>query len=263
MLNNAGSHTRLNRSSNRRPRSASRPAVQLDLHPPYRPNAASCSGQPAAPVFTGVSSDHCSHSPCLDTLPPFPMWPAFPASEYYGGSAPPTPFGRQRAYPPDRPGGTPDGTRTDGSHVHCCSGRRARRPALPLRHRRGYAADLHHDLPGPTHDTVPTVPRHRPPPGDGRRLRTAHQPKSTGFELVDDQEASRHRFLAYTFPSRSPGPARPVVPDRPDFVAAAPTLPGVPRVRLPPASPRRYDGQAIEGLSPPSETTAPRGAPPL
>ena len=61
------------------------------------------------------------------------------------------------------------------------------------------------------------------------RLRTAHQPRSTGFELVDDEEALRHRFLTYTFPSCSPGTARPVVPDRPDFVAAAPTLPGVPQ----------------------------------
>jgi len=36
------------------------------------------------------------------------------------------------------------------------------------------------------------------------------------------------------------------VPNRPDFVAAAPTLPGVPRVRLPPASPSRYDDQAMQ-----------------
>jgi hypothetical protein len=36
-----------------------------------------------------------------------------------------------------------------------------------------------------------------------------------GFELVDDEEASRHRFLAYTFPSRSPGTAGPVVPKPP------------------------------------------------
>lgn len=56
-------------------------------------------------------------------------------------------------------------------------------------------------------------------------VRTAHQPRSTGFELVDDEEASRHRFLAYTFPSCSPSTARPVVPDRPDFVAAAPIHP--------------------------------------
>jgi len=35
----------------------------------------------------------------LLSLSPFPKWPALPASEYYGDSAPSTPFGRQRAYP--------------------------------------------------------------------------------------------------------------------------------------------------------------------
>ena len=126
-------------------------------------------------------------------------------------------------------------------------GQRARCPALPLRSRRGYSAGLHHDLPGPAHVTVLTVPRPRHPPGwqARRKVRTAHQPRSTGFELVDDEEVLRHRFLAYTFPSCSPGTARPVVPNRPDFVAAAPTLPGVPRFRLPPASPSRCDGQAM------------------
>src|SRR5690606_24515495 len=123
-------------------------------------------------------------------------------------------------------------------------GQRARRPALPLRSRRGYAVDLHHDLPGPTHTTVPTVPHpdgHLAGGHHKRHVRTAPQPRSTWFELVDDEEASQHRFLAYTFPSRSPGTARPVVPNRPDFVAAAPTLPGDPRFRLPPTSPSRYD----------------------
>ena len=40
----------------------------------------------------------------------------------------------------------------------------------------------------------------------------------------------QHRFLAYTFPSRSPSPAHPAVLNRPDFVAAAPTYPGDPRI---------------------------------
>ena len=72
--------------------------------------------------------------------------------------------------------------------------------------------------------------------------------------------ASWRTFLAYTFPSRSPRPAHPAVPGRRDFVEAAPTLPGDPRLRLPPASPHRCDGEEMDGLSPPSETTAPRGA---
>ena len=56
----------------------------------------------------------------------------------------------------------------------------------------------------------------------------------------------KHRFLAYTFSSRSPDPTHPVVLGRPDFVAAAPTLPGVPRIRLPPTSPHRYDARATK-----------------
>ena len=40
--------------------------------------------------------------------------------------------------------------------------------------------------------------------------------------------------------------------DRRDFVEAAPTLPGDSRFRLPPASPHRYDGREMDGLSPPS-----------
>ena len=48
-----------------------------------------------APVFTGASSD-ITVPPCFLSLPPLS---AFPTSEYYDGSAPTAPFGRQRAYP--------------------------------------------------------------------------------------------------------------------------------------------------------------------
>ncbi len=73
--------------------------------------------------------------------------------------------------------------------------------------------------------------------------RSWHRPRSTGFELVNDEEASPHRFLAYTFPSCSPGTARPVVPDRPDFVAAAPI------------HPRRSPGTDCRQLHPAAATT--------
>jgi hypothetical protein len=58
----------------------------------------------------------------------------------------------------------------------------------------------------------------------------------------------QHRFLAYAFPPRSPGPTRPAVPSRPDFVTAAPTLTTIPWIRLPSALPNRYDGQASKVL---------------
>ena len=119
------------------------------------------------------------------------------------------------------------GAGAGGSHVHCCSvnGRGAR--LCPC----GFVMA--------TPQTVTTTcrTRHMPPfrqfptptaawlTTTKGRVRTAHQPRSTGFELVDDEEALRHRFLAYTFPSCSPGTARPVVPNRPDFVAAAPIHP--------------------------------------
>src|ERR1017187_9148739 len=66
------------------------------------------------------------------------------------------------------------------------------------------------------------------------RVRTAIQPLSAGFELAVIQEAYRSRFLAYTFPSRSPRPAHPAVPGRRDFVEAAPALPGDPRSEVGP-----------------------------
>jgi hypothetical protein len=94
-----------------------------------------------------------------DTLPPFPRWPALPASEYYGGSAPLTTIGRRRAYPPRPARATarrgPDSKRFPRS-LH--SGQRGRHPALPLRHRHGYAVDLHRDLPGQACGTRPRVP---------------------------------------------------------------------------------------------------------
>ena len=106
-------------------------------------------------------------------------------------------------------------------------GRRARRPALPLRSRRGYAADLHHDLPGPTHSPS------RQFPAPGRRLadgsRHGYAPHSSPHPPGSSWSTIKRLYdtgsSACTFPSRSPGTARPVVPDRPDFVAAAPTHP--------------------------------------
>lgn len=71
---------------------------------------------------------------------------------------------------------------------------------LPLWPRRGYAVDLHRGLPGQAADTRPGVPR----PVMRERVGTTVQPVSTGFELAVLQEAYRHRFLAYAFPSCSP-----------------------------------------------------------
>lgn len=54
---------------------------------------------------------HCSLLPFSKPLPPFAMWPAFPTSDYYGGSAPPGPFDGRCAYPGCRAGRPPAGNR--------------------------------------------------------------------------------------------------------------------------------------------------------
>jgi len=61
------------------------------------------------------------------------------------------------------------------------------------------------------------------------------QPRSVRFELAPDQGGVLHRFLAYSFPSRSPGPAHLTVLNRPGFVRAALALPSTTGVRLPSA----------------------------
>jgi len=84
----------------------------------------------------------------VNPLGRFAMWTAFPSSDYYQPSAPPEAIGGRRAFPPrphlvGRPwtgaaGWFPRSPRTV---------RRVRWPAMPLRHRHGYAADLHRGLP--------------------------------------------------------------------------------------------------------------------
>jgi hypothetical protein len=76
------------------------------------------------------------------------MWSAFPASDYYGPSA-----------PPHSPRSTVDlarhqpwlgrlvGRLWDGSHVHQQFGWQDRRPAMPLQPRHEYAAGLPRGLP--------------------------------------------------------------------------------------------------------------------
>jgi len=94
-----------------------------------------------------------------DTLPPFPRYPAFPRSEYYGGSAPPAPSAGVRPIQTPYPGRIPDRNGHGWFPRSLLSGRRVRHPALPLRPRHGYAADLHHGLPSQATKTRTGVPR--------------------------------------------------------------------------------------------------------
>ncbi len=123
-----------------------------------------------------------------------------------------------------------------------------RHPALPLRHRHGYAVDLHRDLPGQTCGILPGVLRSPPRARTSAERSGTHRTPARIHRIRAGHNLKRpqHRFLAYAFSSRSPGPTHPAVLGRPDFVAAAPTLTDVLRLRLPPASPHRYDGEATK-----------------
>lgn len=108
------------------------------------------------------------------------MCAAFPRPEYYAGSAPPRAFGRRRAYPPAAPGRDRPRSSTRWFPRSLLTARGRRCPAMPLRHRPGYAVDLHQGLPA-GRDTRPRSF----PPGTARRVRTATQPISARFELVE------------------------------------------------------------------------------
>jgi hypothetical protein len=109
------------------------------------------------------------------------------------------------------------------------------------RHRHGYAADLPHGLSGQVKEPSRKVPAVSNPGGTHRA-----RPTSTRFEPVYGLKDLRHRFLAYSFPPRSPDPHHLAVLARPGFVRAAPTLPGTTRIRLPPASPPCCDKTAAK-----------------
>ena len=111
------------------------------------------------------------------------MGSAFPASDYYGSSAPSRRHRPAMRLPAGQPAAARKGDRRDGSHVHSRTVRRGRRPAMPLQHRHGYAAGLHRGL--PTGDI--TQPRSSPTGdavGHADRVRAAIQPRSARLELV-------------------------------------------------------------------------------
>jgi hypothetical protein len=108
------------------------------------------------------------------------MYAAFPRSEYYAGSAPSRTFGGRRAYPPTSLARTRPGSSTRWFPRSLLTVRERRCPAMPLRHRSGYAVDLHQSLPA-KRDNRPKSS----PPGNARQVRTATQPISARFELVE------------------------------------------------------------------------------
>ena len=149
-------------------RIVARPAVQpgLDLqYPPLSPERAS----------RQITRIH-QRSPGLPALPLLTCWPPSPCGRL---SRPRTTTG-----PPPRPVPSADDVPAlpacwphaaraapAGSHVHRKADRRVRRPALPLRHRHGYAAGIHHGLPAGVH-----MPAREFPATRRQRVRTAPSP---------------------------------------------------------------------------------------
>src|SRR5262249_23355881 len=80
----------------------SRPAVQLDLHLPYREVSRVCTRPRHGAGIHWRIFGHCLPS-LTDTLPPFPVCRAFPGPEYYGGSVPTAPSAGVAPIPPPPP----------------------------------------------------------------------------------------------------------------------------------------------------------------
>ena len=150
---------------------------------------------------------HCRPSPC-DRL-------SRPRTTTTAPSHP-RPLGRRCAQP-ERPRWQRDPGQTQGgSRVHLLIARRRKHPTRPLRPRRGYPAARHPGLPS-VPPTCRGVPRLRNE-GNGCASRPAQiRQVRAGASL----RGVERRFLAYTFPSRSPHPRRLAVPTRHGFVGAA------------------------------------------
>ena len=126
---------------------------------------------------------------------------------------------------------------------------------MPLRHRHGYAADLHRDLPNRRHQPAHEFPAIRA----GARHCPAHirQIGAGVFVLRGVRSLVPHVhlpvLLAGPAPSGSTGTSR-------RCRGCFPPSPTSPRIRLPPAptAPLRWPGDG--GLSPPFGRTAPHGA---
>jgi hypothetical protein len=115
------------------------------------------------------------------------MHRAFPGSEYYGDSAPPTPS--VGIAPIHRPSPLAEEQRWNVREWFprsLVSGRRVRHPALPLRYRHGYCRRpfTMASKPKPTRPDLEF-----PGPNNDGRVRAANQPESTGLELASCQEA--------------------------------------------------------------------------
>ena len=183
------------------------------------------------------------------------MWPALPAPEYYGGSAPPGPFSGRRAYPRPELAARQQGTATGRFPRSLSFARRRRSPAVSQRHRHEYAADLPHGLPGPVKEPPREVPAARRYGGTHRA-----RPLSTRFEPVyglKDVTAPVPRvLLSATLAGPAPSGSTGHVPALSGLLPPSPAPPGsgCPQLHRPAATRRRRRSLTS------TRTTAPRCA---
>ena len=224
-----------------------RPTVKLGLHLRYPPAWTQQAPGQSAAIRRRVLR-HCRIHPFAKPLPPFAMRPAFPTSDYYGGSAPPGPFSGRRAYPARRTGGAPDESRDRMVPVFTVVRSSKEEPDCVQRHRHEYTADLPRGLPDQLSYTDLEDPHHNGNGGKAPRS-DPHRQVRAGVLLRD----VKRRFLAYSSSSRSPDPPHLAVLARPGVIGAACH------------HPRRHPDQAApsfnhllrqakgDGLSPPLE----------
>ncbi len=174
------------------------------------------------------------------TLSPFPMRPAFPASEYYGDSA--TTRRQQRAsrLPTGRLAADREGRHRVASHVHCCPLRRDRRPAIPRWQRPDRTSQ---SWPGPPAAHFPETAREEGPSAPAHSSTTA-RPIHQVRQVADDSRGFNHWF-SFLAPLRLRLRARAVWWYRPapTLSGLLPTSPPTRRFGLPSASTSRCDNR--------------------
>ena len=185
------------------------------------------------------------------------MWSAFPASDYYGPSAPPHSRRSTVDHARHQPGlGRLARRRWDGSHVHQRFGWQDRRPAMPLQPRHEYAAGLPRGLPGYAFRLRSHLPT------QVGKVCTAARPRSARFEPVPELEGVQppvHSRCTLSASLAGPGPSGSAGPSR----RCQGRFPPDRRTSTGPAAlsfkPGCCDSPAV-GPSTPPESLAPRGA---
>lgn len=169
------------------------------------------------------SRNRCRPSPCARALP---------GAEYYGGSVPSRTvrWSTRPAHQPRRARG--GGQDRDGSRVHCDSLDEGGARLGPC----GITTATPQNFTVVSRPGAEAQPRSSQP-GVSGRVRTAPGPYPPGLSRYT-LERRKRRFLAYSFPSRSPGPHHLAVLARPGFVRAACH------------PPRRHPGQAALSSTP-------------